>query len=146
MRIHDALPDLSSIKRLNQRSDCPDNVSGQPIMIIFWSVNCSSCNLLIQRLKQVKEIKAGQVVPILIHTYLDKADVSEADIRKKLEQLSLDAIYLNDLYDELTDVFQFHYVPALYLFDRNGRMRFRQIGKTVTNLVEKRLKRIIAER
>lgn len=146
MQIYDILPDLSKIKNLPGSKQSLLLSSGRPILVVFWSVSCSSCSNLLKKLAEVPEIKAGKVVPVLIHVYLDREQVSLSAIKNKLDQQHFNAVSLNDIDDQLADIFQFRYVPALYLFDKQERLRFRQSGKSSTSLMEQRLKRLLNEK
>ncbi|MCT1904761.1 TlpA family protein disulfide reductase [Oceanobacillus sojae] len=146
MQIYDILPDLTQIKRLPGSNQSLLSSSGRPILVIFWSVNCSSCSNFLKQLAEVPEIKAKKVIPILIHIYLDKEQISLSAIKNKLDQLHFDAVSLDDTEDRLAAIFQFRYVPALYLFDKQERLRFKQSGKSSTNLMEQRLKRLLNEK
>ncbi|GEN88132.1 MULTISPECIES: TlpA family protein disulfide reductase [Oceanobacillus] len=146
MQIYDILPDLSKIKALPGSNRSLLLSSGRPVLVIFWSVSCSSCSNFLKQLAEVPEIKSKRVVPILIHIYLDREQVSLSEIKNKLNQLHFDAVSLDDIDDRLAAVFQFRYVPALYLFDKQERLRFKQSGKSSTNLIEQRLKRLLNEK
>jgi len=143
MQIYDSLPDLSKFTPLPGSNQSLLFSSEKPILVIFWSVSCSSCGYFLQKLAAVAEIKSKKVIPILIHTYLEGEKVSLAEIKNKLNPLHLDAVYLDDAADQLDNIFQFRYVPALYLFDKQEKLRFKQIGKSSTNLIEQRLRRLI---
>ncbi|GIO22363.1 thioredoxin fold domain-containing protein [Oceanobacillus sp. J11TS1] len=143
MRIYDMLPDLSDVKQLGASNYKVALLGSKPIIVVFWSVSCSSCGYFLQQLAEVPEIKSKEVVPILIHTYLTKEYPNAAEIRYKLDQIRMDAICLDDVDDQLTNKFQFRFVPAFYLFDKYERLRFMQIGKSSTSLIEKRLKRLL---
>ncbi|MEK4305487.1 TlpA family protein disulfide reductase [Oceanobacillus sp. FSL K6-0251] len=143
MQIYDALPDLSKFKPLPGSNQSLLFSSGKPILVIFWSVSCSSCGYFLQKLAAIPPIKSQKVITILIHTYLDGEQISLPEIKNKLNQLHVDAVYLDDVNGQLDDIFQFRYVPALYLFDKQEKLRFKQIGKPSTSLVEQRLRRLI---
>ncbi|WP_080874893.1 TlpA family protein disulfide reductase [Oceanobacillus timonensis] len=146
MQIYDILPDLTSARLLQGSSLSPVLSNDGPKLVIFWSVNCSSCGYLLKNLAAIPEIKSKRITPVLIHTYLDREQVSLADIKKKLDPLYFNAVCLDDKTDKLTSLFQFRYVPALYLFDKQERLRFKQIGKSSVSLIEQRLKRLMHTR
>lgn len=143
MQIYDNLHDLSKFKPLPGSNQSLLFSSGKPILVIFWSVSCSSCGYFLQKLASIPPIKSQKVITILIHTYLEGEQISLHEIKNKLNQLHIDAVYLDDVTGQLDDIFQFRYVPALYLFDKQEKLRFKQIGKTSTSLVEQRLRRLI---
>ncbi|WP_194165707.1 thioredoxin fold domain-containing protein [Oceanobacillus sp. CFH 90083] len=143
MQMYDVLPDLSGFKQLPGSNQSLLLAGGKPTIVVFWSVSCSSCSYFLQKLTAIPEIKSKNVVPIFIHTYLDKEQISLSAIKNKLDLLYCDAVYLDDMDDQLADLFQFRYVPALYLFDKQERLRFKQIGKSSTSLIEQRLKRLL---
>ena len=143
MQIYDALPDLSKFKPLPGSNQSLLFSSGKPILVIFWSVSCSSCGYFLQKLAASPPIKSQKVITILIHTYLEGEQISLPEIKNKLNQLHVDAVYLDDVTGQLDDIFHFRYVPALYLFDKQEKLRFKQIGKPSTSLVEQRLRRLI---
>ncbi|WP_040979826.1 TlpA family protein disulfide reductase [Oceanobacillus jeddahense] len=143
MQIYDILPDLSRTNHLQGSNQSLLLSNEKPVLVIFWSVSCSSCGYFLRKLDAIPEIKSKKVIPILIHTHLEGEQVSLSVIKNKLNQLHIEGVYLDDVEDHLTNIFQFRYVPALYLFDKQEKLRFKQIGKNSTNLIEQRLRRLI---
>ncbi|MFD1066089.1 TlpA family protein disulfide reductase [Oceanobacillus locisalsi] len=146
MQMYDILPDLTRASPLPGSSLSSVLSNDRPKLIIFWSVNCSSCVQLLKNIESIPEIKSRFITPVLIHTYLDKEQICLTDIKNKLNQFHFNAVCLDDKTDELTTLFEFRYVPALYLFDKQERLRFKQIGKSSARLIEQRLKRLMHAR
>lgn len=140
MRINDTLPDLHKLGNWYQ-GRAKRNLLGSPTLIVFWSVSCDSCEIIMRQLTKLQQSHT-EMQTILIHTPLSNEDNHMQKIREKASHFSIDGAHVADLDEDLSDLFRVRYVPALYLFDQQGQLRYSQAGKSNVSMLERKIARL----
>lgn len=127
--------------------DRPPNIEiGRPILIHFWAVSCHIChetlpNLLAYRDRFVP--KGLQLVSI--HMPRQEADTDVEKVKKDIQEFGMHHPVAVDNLHRIADLYQNQFVPAFFLFDTEGHLKFRAAGDRGLQNVEKKLEELFAE-
>lgn len=108
-----ALPDLAG------KSHPSSEYAGKPVLIDFWATWCATCKESVPEIAKLKDkyaAKGLQVVSISV----DKGAV--AKVAKGAKKLGITWQVLHDPESTLSSTFGYTGVPALYLFDAQGKL------------------------
>ena len=146
MKLLEEMPELiGATSWINNELSKQDLVGENPTLIHFWSVSCYLCR------EAIPEINA------LRDEYKDNLNVLGVHIPRSVEDLNLDEIMqtvsLHELTQpifvdsnlKLTDLFDNTYVPAYYVFDKDGKLRHYQAGGSGIPLLKKKITQILLE-
>ncbi|BAC13360.1 TlpA family protein disulfide reductase [Oceanobacillus iheyensis] len=143
MRINDTMPE-NLHRQGNWYQGRPiqtKHLLGNPTLIVFWSVSCNSCLVAIRQLSRLQS-KYNDAQILFIHTPLMEEDNNLNLIRNKSSQFNVHGSKIADRDESLSKLFQVKYVPAFYLFDQQGKLRYIQSGKSNTSLLDNKLARL----
>lgn len=139
MRINDTLPE--DLHRQGNWYQGRSFQLGKPTLVVFWSVSCDSCSVAMRQLSKLQNNFSDTQI-ILIHTPLVDEDNDLNKIRNKSSQFNVIASKIADTDESLSQLFKVKYVPAFFLIDQQGKLRFSQSGKSNTSLLENKLARL----
>lgn len=108
-----ALPDLAG------KSHPSSEYAGKPVLIDFWATWCATCKESVPEIAKLKDkyaAKGLQVVSISV----DKG--AAAKVEKGAKKLGITWQILHDPESTLSSTFGYTGVPALYLFDAQGKL------------------------
>ncbi|MBK8801419.1 MAG: TlpA family protein disulfide reductase [Fibrobacteres bacterium] len=108
-----SLPDLAG------KPHASSEYAGKPVLIDFWATWCATCKESVPELAKLKakyEAKGLKVVSISV----DKGAVAKVD--KGAKKLGITWQVLHDPESSLSSVFGYTGVPALYLYDAQGKL------------------------
>ncbi|HNY31412.1 MAG TPA: TlpA disulfide reductase family protein [Fibrobacteria bacterium] len=108
-----SLPDLAG------KAHPSSEYAGKPVLIDFWATWCATCKESVPEIANLKAkyaAKGLQVVSISV----DKG--AAAKVEKGARKLGITWQILHDPQSSLSSTFGFTGVPALYLFDAQGKL------------------------
>jgi thiol-disulfide isomerase/thioredoxin len=122
-----------------------DQLRGKPILIHFWAVSCYMCKDGLPTLNEWRDRLGEQygLNIIGIHMPRSEKDTDIDEVKKTIEQYELKHPIAIDNEHKVTDSFQNEFVPAYYLFDGQGQMRFYGAGEKALGMVEQRIHKIL---
>ncbi|TRM12247.1 TlpA family protein disulfide reductase [Lentibacillus cibarius] len=147
MKLRDQMPELKgATKWLNSKPISKKKLIGKkPTFIHFWSISCSMCKKMMPKVNELCAEYKQDVNVISVHMPLSEKDKDlEAVKRTAAEHNITQPIFIDDQHI-LTDAFENEYVPAYYVFDASGKLRYRQSGRTGIKMLQKRINRILNE-
>src|SRR5699024_1543886 len=109
----------------------------------FWSVSCTSCSAGIERINSLFKQYKDQLHLISVHIPRKEEDKKRNAIQTWIDQHQLTSPVIVDQDHVLLNRFRNRSVPAFYLFDKNGELRYLQSGKSNTFLLKKRIERLL---
>lgn len=147
MRLREPLPELSREAswlsgQVKTRSEL---VGEKPVLIYFWSVSCGTCTRGIDQVTALFNEYKEDMHVITVHLPRKEEDRNIANVKRYIEQHHLNEPVIIDQTHEITNQFKNRYVPAFYLFDKAGKLRFIQAGKSTVTILKKRLERLLKE-
>ena len=107
----------------------PD-LAGQVVLLDVWTFDCVNCVRTIPWIKEMKVRYAGKGLAMVgIHTPELEHERQPAAVRNAVERFGLDYPHLLDNDYAYWRALGNQYWPTIYLVDRCGRIRVRQIGE-----------------
>ena len=113
-----------------------DRLNTQCITVFyFWSKECSLCKGVHPFFYKMVERYNKNVQIVVIH---------DGDVAlNELPNMPSDVVMLIDRKRELGNLFNVNYFPALYVFDENRLLRFKQQGSNQMQIVFNRIDRLV---
>lgn len=122
-------------------------VEGQPTLIHFWSASCGICKDNLPRIAQWRDEKKDQGLRVIgIHMPRYEADTDVEKVRDLISIHGVTEPVAVDNEHKLKDAFQNDqgFVPAYYLFDREGKLRSFAAGERGLDMLKSALDRVLA--
>lgn len=112
-------------------------LADQPVLIHFWGVSCHTCHEVMDQVMEIRD-QNPQLKFISVHSPQKEADLDVDLVKRDMEQFGFTQPTLVDNAHTITQNFENQFVPAFYLFDKEGKLHFRASGdKFMDKLREK---------
>lgn len=124
------------------------NVLGHPTLVHFWSLSCHICKENMPRVAAWRdELRDKGLRVIAVHMPRYESDTDVEQVRDTIATHHLTEPCAVDNEHKLRDAFQNDqgYVPAYYLFDREGKLRGFAAGERGLDLLKATLDRILVQ-
>ncbi|WP_144474718.1 TlpA disulfide reductase family protein [Cytobacillus oceanisediminis] len=146
MRLRQTMPEISGATEwLNGEITREQLVGEKPALIHFWSISCHLCKVAMPMVNELRDTYNDKLNVMSVHMPRSEQDMNMDEIKQTAAEHQItQPIFIDDNL-KLTDAFENKYVPAYYLFDKNGLLRHFQAGGSGMKMLEKRLVRIIEE-
>jgi len=115
-------PVLTGISIIDQQSVNTANWRGEPYLIHIWASWCRICRLEEGSINGINQ--SHRVITIAMQSGDDEA------VRDYMKQRGIDWLVLNDEQGHLSRQFGVSAVPASFIVDREGVIRFSEVGYT----------------
>jgi thiol-disulfide isomerase/thioredoxin len=123
------------------------NAKGHPTLVHFWSMSCGTCKENMPRIAVWRdELKERGLSVIAVHMPRYESDTDVEAVREAVASNTITEPCAVDNEHRLKDAFQNDqgYVPAYYLFDREGKLRSFAAGERGLDLLKATLDRVMA--
>jgi thiol-disulfide isomerase/thioredoxin len=121
---------------------------GQPTLIHFWATSCGICKENMPRVASWRdELRDKGLRVIAVHMPRYESDTDVEQVRDMITTHEITEPVAIDNEHKLRDAFQNDqgYVPAYYLFDREGKLRGFAAGERGLDLLKATLDRVLAQ-
>ena len=121
---------------------------GRPTLVHFWSASCGICKENLPRVAQWRDEKQELGLRVIaVHMPRYEADTDVETVRDLIAEYNISEPVAVDNEHKLKEAFQNEqgYVPAYYLFDREGKLRGFAAGERGLDLLKATLDRILAQ-
>ncbi|MFX3674260.1 MAG: TlpA family protein disulfide reductase [Paenisporosarcina sp.] len=146
MKLRSPMPELSGATTwLNGEITKKQLIGSKPTLIHFWSVSCGLCKEAMPEVNNFRDQYQKDLNVIAVHMPRSEKDMDIADIKKIAAQHDITQPIFVDNELKLTDAFDNQYVPAYYVFDKDGQLRHFQAGGSGMKMLEKRVNRVLDE-
>lgn len=145
MRLREQMPELQGVTEWVNGETSKQELAGQPVLVHFWAISCYMCKESLPVLNEWRD-KYGEQYNLKlvgIHMPRSEKDTDIDAVKDAIRQYGLKHPIAIDNDHAVTDAFQNEYVPAYYLFDAEGQMRFFGAGEKAIGMVEQRLHKIL---
>lgn len=143
MRVDAALPSLDGASRWFNGQVSREDLLGHPTLVHFWSVSCHICKETMPGVVEWRDRYAEQGLKMVgIHVPRQEEDTDISEVQRLVERFQMKHPIAVDNDLTITAGFENEYVPAFYVFDREGKLRFRAGGDKGFAMVEGRIRRI----
>jgi len=145
MRLREQMPELAGLTEWVNGEVSKEDLKGKPALVHFWAVSCHMCKESLPTINEWRDTLAKQynMQIIGIHMPRYEKDTDLEAVHEAIKQYGLQHPIGIDNEHAVTDAFQNEYVPAYYLFDAEGQMRFYGAGEKAIGLVEQRIHKIL---
>ena len=146
MKLRDQMPELTGATAwLNGEVTKTELVGEKPTLIHFWSVSCHMCKEAMPDVNAFRDKYKNELNVVAVHMPRSEDDVDLENIKAVAAEHDItQAIYV-DSELKLNDAFENQYVPAYYVFDKDGQLRHFQAGGSGMKMLEKRVNRVLDE-
>lgn len=146
MKLRSPMPNLTGATTwLNGEVSRNQLIGKKPTLIHFWSVSCGLCKEAMPEVNAFRDQYKNELNVIAVHMPRSEKDMDLDEIKKvALHHDITQPIYIDNEM-KLTDAFDNQYVPAYYVFDKDGQLRHFQAGGSGMKMLEKRVNRVLDE-
>jgi len=147
MKLRESMPELTGATEWVNSGELlkGDLIGTKPVLIHFWSISCYSCKKGMEKINYFYEAYEDKLNVVTIHMPRSEEDRNTSLIKQTADAYQLKKPIAIDDNHTITDLFNNRYVPAFYLFDQKGKLRYLQSGKTGTTVLRTRINRILKE-
>jgi len=125
---------------------------GHPVLIEFWTFECSNCLATLPWLRAVAaRYRRDGLIVVGVHTPELREEYDRAAVRRAVSRLQIDYPVMIDEDYSFWRALDNHYWPAFYLYDANGQLiasRFgeQHVGDARSAAFEQRIAAAVADR
>jgi thiol-disulfide isomerase/thioredoxin len=107
----------------------PKELEGNPVLIHFWAVSCHICHEVMDDVvSYVHKYKDHGLKVVAVHMPKQESDLDVEKVKKDIADYNIVQPVAVDNTHAITDAFENQFVPAFFLFDREGKLFFRAAG------------------
>jgi len=144
MKLREQMPELSgATKWLNGQVTKEELVGEKPTLIHFWSVSCHLCKEAMPDINELRDEYEDELNVIAVHMPRSEDDLDLGVIEQVALGHDISQPIFVDGDHKLTEAFENQYVPAYYVFDKEGQLRHFQAGGSGMKMLRKRLNRVL---
>lgn len=146
MKLREQMPELQGATAwLNGETSKSELVGEKPTLIHFWSVSCHMCKEAMPDVNNFRDQYKDELNVVAVHMPRSEDDVDLDQIKKVAAEHDITQPIFVDSELKLNDAFENQYVPAYYVFDKDGQLRHFQAGGSGMKMLEKRVNRVLDE-
>jgi len=146
MKLRTPMPELTGATSwLNGEVSRKQLIGNKPTLIHFWSVSCGLCKEAMPEVNNFRDQYKNELNVLAVHMPRSEKDMDLGDIKKIAAEHDITQPIYVDSEMKLTDAFDNQYVPAYYVFDKDGQLRHFQAGGSGMKMLEKRVNRVLDE-
>ncbi|MGE6753290.1 TlpA family protein disulfide reductase [Rossellomorea sp. NPDC071047] len=146
MKLREPMPELNGATVwLNGEVTKGELVGEKPTLIHFWSISCHLCKEAMPQVNEFRDQYSDKLNVMAVHMPRSEDDLNLDEIKKVAAEHDITQPIFVDSEHKLTDAFENQYVPAYYVFDKDGNLRHFQAGGSGMKMLEKRVNRVLDE-
>lgn len=146
LKLREPMAELSGATEwLNGEVTKQDLVGDKPTLIHFWSISCHLCKEAMPQVNEFRDRYSDKLNVMAVHMPRSEEDLNLDEIKKVASEHDITQPIFVDSEHKLTDAFENQYVPAYYVFDKDGNLRHFQAGGSGMKMLEKRVNRVLDE-
>ena len=144
MKLREQMPELEGATAwLNGEKAKAELVGKKPTLIHFWSISCRLCKEAMPEVNDFRDRFKEDLNVVAVHMPRSEADLDMEQITAVAAEHDITQPIFVDSEATLTDKFDNQYVPAYYVFDKDGQLRHFQAGGGGMKMLEKRVNRVL---
>ncbi|PLT28024.1 TlpA disulfide reductase family protein [Peribacillus deserti] len=146
MKLREQMPELNGATAwLNGELTRDELVGTKPTLIHFWSVSCHLCKEAMPQVNQFRDDFKDKLNVVAVHMPRSEDDLDMGQIEAVAKEHGITQPIFVDSELKLNDAFENQYVPAYFVFDKEGKLRHFQAGGSGMKMLEKRVNRVLDE-
>ncbi|MFB5660755.1 TlpA disulfide reductase family protein [Alteribacillus sp. HJP-4] len=144
LKLRSEMPDITGATAWYNGEVTKDDLIGdKPTLFHFWSVSCGLCKEAMPNVNEFRDEYKDDLNVVAVHMPRSEKDLDLDQIQKVAEEHGITQPIFVDNEHKLTDAFQNEYVPAYYVFDKDGALRHFQAGGGGMKMLTKRVNRVL---
>ncbi|MEK3887139.1 TlpA family protein disulfide reductase [Bacillus sp. FSL K6-3431] len=146
MKLREPMPELvGATEWLNGQVTKEELVGEKPTLFHFWSISCHLCKEAMPQVNQFRDEYQGKLNVVAVHMPRSEKDLDLEEIKQVAAEHNIDQPIFVDNELKFADALENQYVPAYYVFDKEGKLRHFQAGGGGMKMLEKRVNRVLGE-
>ena len=144
MRSGTPLPSLDGVERWYNQPPAAHELDGHPTLVHFWSVSCGLCKEALPKVNEWRTAYEDRGLKVVgVHQPRSEADLEREPVEAIIHEHRLEHPQAADDDYILVDRFENKFVPAYYIFDREGKLRHFQAGDAGVQMIDDALVRVV---
>ncbi|MEB5473258.1 TlpA disulfide reductase family protein [Shouchella clausii] len=144
LKLRSEMPELTGATEwLNGEVAKGDLIGDKPTLIHFWSISCGLCKEAMPNVNEFRDQYKDELNVIAVHMPRSEKDLNIDEIKQVADEHGITQPIFVDNEHKLTDAFENEYVPAYYVFDKDGQLRHFQAGGGGMKMLTKRVNRVL---
>lgn len=124
-----------------------EDLSGEPVLVHFWSISCGSCHQIMENVKEWRQRYGARGLRFVgIHMPRSERDTDVDAVKADIRDMDVDWPMAIDNAHALARAFDNKFVPAFYLFNEAGEMAHFQAGDRGQKMLEGAVERLLRPR
>jgi thiol-disulfide isomerase/thioredoxin len=120
--------------------------AGHPTLVNFWAISCQSCKESLPDIDRWLNKFGPKGLKILsVHMPRQESDTNIEAVKEAIDEYKIKQPCVVDNWHTIADAFENKYVPAFYIFDKNGKLRHFQAGEKAAKMVEPVIERVLTQ-
>ncbi|MBA4494837.1 TlpA family protein disulfide reductase [Paenactinomyces guangxiensis] len=144
LRLRTEMPELKGITEWVNGEAAKEDFKDKPVLVHFWSISCGMCKESLPDINKMR-LEYPQLQFVGIHMPRSEKDTDVDAVKEAIVKYELKHPQGIDNQHNVVDAFENEYVPAFYLFDKNGVLRHRSAGEKALSMLKKPLERVMGE-
>ncbi|BCJ88580.1 TlpA family protein disulfide reductase [Effusibacillus dendaii] len=130
MRLGSPLPPLDGATEwFNAQGFDPAQLQNHPVLVHFWAVSCHICHEVMPEVVAYRDTyKPYGLQFVGVHMPKQESDTDLEKVKQDIAEYGITQPVAVDNLHQVTDQFQNQFVPAFFLFDKEGKLFFRAAG------------------
>ncbi|BCU80651.1 thiol-disulfide oxidoreductase YkuV [Polycladomyces abyssicola] len=146
MRLRTPMPEFKGVTEWVNGEVSKEDLQGKPVLVHFWSISCGMCKTSLPQVNEIREKYKDKGLQVIgVHMPRSEKDTEIGPVKETIEKYELKHPQAIDNQHNVVDAFENEFVPAFYLFDKEGVLRHRSAGEKALNLLQNPLNRILGE-
>lgn len=122
------------------------DLRGQVVLLEMWTFGCINCKHVIPKLREWHDEYTSEGLVIIGNHYPEFAYEADLDnLKAAVDELEIQYAVAQDNEGRTWRAYENHYWPALFLIDKNGRIRYQHIGEGAYDQTEDAIRLLLAE-
>ncbi|MCR2820889.1 TlpA family protein disulfide reductase [Lederbergia panacisoli] len=146
MKLREPMPELAGATEwLNGQVTKDELIGEKPTLFHFWSISCHLCKEAMPQVNQFRDDFNDKLNVVAVHMPRSENDLNLEEIKKVAAEHGITQPIFVDSELKFADSLENQYVPAYYVFDKEGKLRHFQAGGGGMKMLEKRVNRVLNE-
>ncbi|MFX4303432.1 TlpA disulfide reductase family protein [Alicyclobacillus tolerans] len=146
LRLGTEMPSIEGATEWLNTQSRPQLADNQVTLIHFWAVSCHICHETMDDLMRMVEKYTPQGLQVIaFHLPRIAEDANVQKVKEDISQFHLTQPVGLDHARAVADRFENEYVPAFFIFGKDGKLKFRAAGDKGFQKVESKIQEALAQ-
>ena len=144
LRLGTPMPALDGATEWLNHEGQPEKVRTKATLIHFWAVSCHICHETMDDVMRIRnEYEKDGLRTIAIHMPRFEADANVDKVKQDIGKYHITQAVGLDHLMKVAQSFENEYVPAFFLFDEEGNLKYRAAGDKGFTKVEPKVREVL---